>query len=98
MLHFTDLSAVRRFLERARVSVLKAPFACRNTFQVTMASDTDGRSFATLCYDNLVSAVSAVAGFSAGDGTPGFNLYLSSSAVTAPNMTCLGTNGLFNGA
>jgi hypothetical protein len=72
-----------------------------NTFQLSMSSDQIGRSFVTVCYDNIVFAQGAqvpVSGINGGDGVNGFTLLWSGAVATIPNMTCLGTNGRFDGA
>lgn len=77
---------------------------CRNTFQLAMGMDELGRTFATVCYDNIVwlystSAASTlpVAAFTDG-GSNTFPIPGSASAATFPDMTCSGTGAIANGA
>jgi hypothetical protein len=78
--------------------------ACRNTFQLAMGSDSEGRTFASVCYDNLVwlysttaAATHPVAAFV--DGATRFvRIPGSDSAATFSNMTCMGTRGVANGS
>ena len=91
--------------DRASVyPVLPALFLVRNTFQLAMGSDVGGRTFASVCYDNLLwlyasygTAVLPVAAFT--DGVSSSVLLSGAdSAATFLNMTCMGTAGLSNGA
>ena len=70
-----------------------------NTFQAVLASDGAGRSFVTLCYDNLIyDAGDATrgtyvnAGFNAGDGTSFYSLPGSFTANDV-RLSCSGSTG-----
>jgi alpha-tectorin len=70
-----------------------------DTFQAVLASDGVGRSFVTLCFDNLTwqSPSNAATsfpnvGFNSGTGGRFFNVPMSFSSA-ARNLTCYGLNG-----
>ena len=67
------------------------------------SSDDGGRSFATVCYDNLIwlygtmSPSLPVAAFT--NGVSAYTMLAgASTAETFSRMTCAGTNGVSNGA
>ena len=74
-----------------------------NTFQLAMGSDGQGRSFASLCYDNLVwlYATDATTTLPLAIFTDGVSSSVqpagAASASTFLNMTCAGSNGVKNG-
>ena len=95
------MSSHRRSPAYFTLTIPLAP--CSNTFQLAMGSDSDGRTFATVCYDNLAwitstsSSTLPVATFT--DGVSQFTLLAGAGGTQSSfqNMPCGGTDGVANG-
>ena len=76
----------------------RTPLIRRNTFQLAMGSDGDGRTFATICYDNIVWLVGGTATPALTLITNGQGGFVSLVGASTAAMTCGGSSGTANGA